>query len=140
VTVEVPVEVFAQQDRAEIKRLFDVMHEQRYGTSAPEERAEIVSLRSTITGVMKKPELPRMERGGSTPDAAAFTGRRQVYFGEAGGFVETATYARERLFAGNRIAGPALIEEHASTTVLRPGDTMAVDDLANLVIAVSGGR
>jgi N-methylhydantoinase A len=140
VTVEVPVEVFARQDRGEIKRLFDAMHEQRYGTSAPEERAEIVSLRSTVTGVMRKPELPRMKRGGSKPEAAAFTGRRQVYFGEAGGFVETATYARDRLLAGNRIAGPALVEEHASTTVLRPGDTMEVDDLGNLVIAVGGGR
>jgi N-methylhydantoinase A len=140
VTVEVPVEVFARQDRSEIKRLFDAMHEQRYGTSAPEERAEIVSLRSTVTGMMRKPQLPRMERGGSKPEAAAFTGNRQVYFGEAGGFVETATYARDRLFAGNRIAGPALIEEHASTTVLRPGDTMEVDNLGNLVIAVGGGR
>ena len=84
--------------------------------------------------------LPRMARGGPMPDAAAFTGRRQVYFGDAGGFVETSTYARDRLSAGNRIAGPALIEEHASTTVLSPGDALEVDDLGNLVIAVGGGR
>jgi N-methylhydantoinase A len=140
VTVEVPVEVFARQDRAEIKRLFDAMHEQRYGTSAPEERGEIVSLRSTVSGVMKKPALPRLERGAATPDPAAFTGKRQVFFGEAGGFVDTSTYARSKLAAGNRIDGPALIEEHASSTVLRPGDTLEVDDLGNLVIAVGGGR
>jgi hypothetical protein len=31
-----------------------------------------------------------------------------------------------------------LIEEYASTTVLMPGDTMEVDALGNLVIAVGG--
>ena len=38
--------------------------------------------------------------------------------------------------AGNRISGPALIEEHASTTVLMPGDGCEVDAYGNLVIAV----
>jgi N-methylhydantoinase A len=38
--------------------------------------------------------------------------------------------------AGNRIAGPALIEERASTTVLAPGDTLEVDAAGNLLIAI----
>ena len=42
------------------------------------------------------------------------------------------------LLAGNKISGPALIEEHASTTVLMPGDKMTVDAYGNLVIAVGG--
>jgi N-methylhydantoinase A len=41
---------------------------------------------------------------------------------------------------GNRITGPALIEEHASTTVLGPGDRLEVDSHGNLLIAVAGGR
>jgi N-methylhydantoinase A len=44
------------------------------------------------------------------------------------------------LLAGNRIAGPALIEEHASTTVLMPGDKLSVDPYGNLVIAVAGAK
>ena len=35
---------------------------------------------------------------------------------------------------------PALVEEHASTTVLMPGDTLTVDPFGNLVIAVGRGR
>jgi N-methylhydantoinase A len=38
--------------------------------------------------------------------------------------------------AGNRIEGPALIEEHASTTVVLPGAVAEVDAFGNLVIAV----
>ena len=44
--------------------------------------------------------------------------------------------AARALLAGNQINGPALIEEHASTTVLMPGDTCEVDAYGNLVIAV----
>ena len=40
--------------------------------------------------------------------------------------MDTPVYLRDRLKAGNRIAGPALIEERASTTVLAPGDTLEV--------------
>ena len=50
------------------------------------------------------------------------------------------TYARDELKAGNRIDGPALIEEHASTTVVLPGDKLQVDAFGNLVIEVGKRR
>jgi len=138
VTVDLPLKVFERQDRRAIKRLFDAMHELRYGTSAPDERAEIVSLRSTVTGVTRKPPHERVARGGRAPDKAAFTGRRPVYLD--GKFRPTPTYARAALTAGNRISGPALIEEHAATTVLLPGDRLEVDGYGHLMIKVAGGR
>jgi N-methylhydantoinase A len=140
VTVDLPMSVFEQKDREAIKRHFDAQHEFRYGTCAPEERAEIVSLRSTITGIMHKPPQERVEKGGRAPKKSAFTGKRQVFFGQEGGFLETPTYARAGLLGGNRIAGPALVEEHASTTVVHPGDKLVVDDWGNLVIAVAGRK
>ena len=137
VTVDVPQAVFKRRDAKAIKRLFDAMHELRYGTSAPSEPAEIVSLRSTVTGRMRKPALDKIKPGSSKPPAAAFTGRRAVHLG-AGGFRATPTYRRDALRAGNRIKGPALIEEHASTTVLMSDDAMTVDAYGNLVIEVVG--
>ena len=116
------------------------MHELRYGTSAPDERAEIVSLRATVTGTMSKPPRTAIKSGDPRPVAAALAGTRPVYFREAGGFVETPTFARAGLLAGNRIAGPALVEEHASTTVLGPDDALEVDQFGDLVIAVAGRR
>jgi N-methylhydantoinase A len=134
VTVDLPMAVFARSDRKAIKRHFDEMHAQRYGTSAPEEHAEIVSLRSTVTGVMRKPSQHKIGRGKSAPPASAAAGKRPVYFG--GRFHATPAYRRDALRASNRIKGPALIEEYASTTVLMPGDAMVVDALGNLVIAI----
>jgi N-methylhydantoinase A len=135
VTIDLPVQVFADKDREAIKRHFDDMHLQRYGTSAPAERAEIVSLRTTVTGVMRKPALEEIARGGPTPPKAARTGERAVWF-EGHGFVGTRTFARGALVSGNRIKGPALIEEHASTTVLAPGDALEVDRFGNLGIVI----
>jgi N-methylhydantoinase A len=134
VTVDLPLKVFARQDRAAIKRHFDDMHLQRYGTSAPAEPAEIVSLRTTVTGEMRAPRHEKVRKGSATPPRAAVTGKRKAYFGKR--FVATLTYSRAALLAGNKISGPALIEEHASTTVLMPGDRLVVDAYGNLVITI----
>ena len=135
-TIELPPQLFRRRDRDGIKRRFDEVHQLRYGTCAPGEAAEIVSLRATVTGVMKKPRLERIARGSGKPVAAASRGKRSVYFAEVGKSVPTPCFGRDELRAGNRIAGPALIEEHASTTVLLPGDKLAVDEYGNLVIEI----
>jgi N-methylhydantoinase A len=136
VTVELPAGVFRRRNRDALKRSFDEEHQRRYGTCAPGEPAEIVSLRATVTGAMKKPRLERIAHGGRAPPASARRGKRGVYFAELGRSRATPSYAREGLRAGNRIAGPALIEEHASTTVVLPGDRLQVDEFGNLVIEV----
>ena len=74
----------------------------------------------------------------SSATKAAFAGKRQVSFD--GRFRDAPTYRRSELLAGNKIKGPALIEEHASTTVLMPGDAMTVDAYGNLVIKVAGAK
>jgi len=135
VTVELPIELFQAQDRAGIKALFDAIHHTRYGFSVEAEKAEIVSLRSAVIGNLPKPPFEHVAKGDSEPDTAAFRGKRPVYFASTG-FVDTPTYDRLALKAGNRMAGPVLIEEHASTTVVHPGDVVDVDDFGNLVIAV----
>jgi len=136
VTVELPLRLFKNEDRAAIKRRFDAMHEQRYGTSAPNEPAEIVSLRSTVTGILRKPPLQKI--GNAMAARAAPTGKRPVYID--GAFRATPIYARSALAAGHRISGPALIEEHASTTLLLPGDRLEVDLYGNLLIKIAGKR
>jgi N-methylhydantoinase A len=136
VTVVLPPDAFRRRSREALKRRFDEEHLQRYGTNAPDESAEIVSLRVAVTGAMKKPPLERIARGARTPPPSARRGRRDVYFAEAGRALPTQTYARDELRAGNRIDGPALVEEHASTTVVPPGDRLQVDGHGNLLIDV----
>ncbi|MBV8400591.1 MAG: hypothetical protein JOZ17_17900 [Acetobacteraceae bacterium] len=47
-------------------------------------------------------------------------------------------YRRDRLGATSTIAGPALIEEHGTTTVLFGGDACKVAPSGELIISVAG--
>jgi N-methylhydantoinase A len=136
VTVDLSLHYFSEQDRDGIKAEFDRVHKIRYGTSAPAEQAEIVSLRSAVTGLMQKPPLEKHLSHSDKIPAEAKTGDRDIYFSSEAGFVATPSFARKALLAGNHIVGPAVIEEHASTTVLFPGDTLEVDGFGNLLISV----
>ena len=136
VTVDLPLELFQMQDRDGIKSRFDAVHQTRYGFSVAQEKAEIVSLRSAIVGEMRKPPFEHIAQGGPQPQPEAFNGTRPVYFAGAG-YLDTPTYQRSALKAGNRITGPALIEEHASTTVMHPGDKLEVDAFGDLIIEIN---
>jgi N-methylhydantoinase A len=69
------------------------------------------------------------------PDAGgALIGRRQVWLPEAGGSVDCPVYDRALLRAGNRFAGPAVVEQMDATTVVLPGMTAAVEPYLNLIL------
>ncbi|VTU38596.1 hydantoinase/oxoprolinase family protein [Variovorax sp. RA8] len=139
VTVDLPMAFFEGKDRSAIKQQFDELHKVRYGTSAPKEPADLVSLRVTVLGIMKKPPKHRVDEGSSKPEKAAVRTVKPVYF-RSGGWADTPVYKRDLLRSGNVVSGPALIEEHASTTVMQPGDEMRVDELGNLQISIGSDR
>lgn len=139
VTVDLPLAFFEGKDRSAIKQQFDELHKVRYGTSAPKEPADLVSLRVTVLGIMKKPPKHHVDEGSSKPEKAAVRTVKPVYF-RSGGWADTPVYKRDLLRSGNVVSGPALIEEHASTTVMQPGDEMRVDELGNLQISIGSDR
>jgi N-methylhydantoinase A len=140
VTVDLAHEFFINKDRAAIKNHFDEVHKVRYGTSAPKELADIVSLRVTVLGRMKKPPRHAVPTGSKAVDAEALRTHKQVYFRSEGQFVSTPVYKRDLLKSGNEFHGPALVEEHASTTVVQPHDTVKVDLYGNLQISIGSDR
>ena len=135
VTVELDLSLFSREDRAGIKKSFDEEHRKRYGYAAERERAEIVSLHCSIIGDLKKPELRKVPALTADPRGSQ-PRTRPAYFGEVHGFVECPVYDRDRLGRGDSIEGPALIEEHASTTVLFPHDRLTVGDYGDLIIQI----
>jgi N-methylhydantoinase A len=139
VTVELPSEFFVSKDRDAIKRRFDEVHAVRYGTSAPKEPADLVSLRATVLGSMRKPPRHVVSEGQAEPPKDALRVKKEVFF-RGHGFVSTPVFRRPALRSGNRVSGPALIEEHASTTVVQPGDELTVDGFGNLQIRIGSDR
>ncbi len=136
-TLSVPVTAsqLASADRAGIRTAFDALHEQRYAHHATDEPVELINLRLVALGRRPKLVLPPLPQGGSPAPRE----HRQVYF-ESGGPVQCPVYRRDDLPARAVIAGPALVSEYGSTTVIFPGDNLSVTATGELVIAVAAAQ
>jgi N-methylhydantoinase A len=114
---------------------FAASHQRMYGFLAEGEAIELVTYRLEATGRVRKAALPRRVARGADA-SAAIIGRREVWMPEAGGMVSCPVYDRERLEAGNCIAGPAIIEQMDATTVILPGMQAEVEPSMNLIVEI----
>jgi N-methylhydantoinase A len=136
-TLQVPVgvEAIASGDRVGIRAAFDALYEHRYAHHSPDEPVEMVNIRLALIGKRPKPVFPRLAaRGGAKPART-----RAVYLAEAHKASPCPVYQRETLGAGDKIAGPALIQEHGTTTVLFASDALTVAPSGELIITVGAG-
>lgn len=118
---------FTQNYRA----AFDRVHGKTYGYSNPDRSVEVVNLRVVASGKADKPRLPRARvMKTSTPLPVA---TRTARFG--GRSHKTATYQWEKLAAGARANGPAVIMGAEATAVIPPGWAFHVDRQGNVICA-----
>lgn len=119
---------------ARIVSRFGGLHEKVYAYSSVDEEAEFINVRVAAIGRVPVVRLVRGRPKGSS-HARALKGKRRVYF-EGKGFIPTPIYERDRLAPGERLRGPALIEEPASATTVPPGSVALVDPYRNLVVTL----
>jgi N-methylhydantoinase A len=124
---EIPVAL--ERDIGVLDERFNALHEQLYGFRMPATPSEIVNLRAIGVGVRRSPELPRAERVDGAPEPAD---HGEIHF--RGGRRPTAIYDRGDLQPGHRFAGPAIVTEFDSTTVVLPGYEAEVDEFLNILI------
>ncbi|MCZ6728300.1 MAG: hydantoinase/oxoprolinase family protein, partial [SAR324 cluster bacterium] len=75
---------------------------------------------------------------GATSHGTAFESSRKAYFTEFGGYIECKVVDRYALRPGDRIEGPAIVEEREATTVVLPGDVALVRPTGNLILTSLG--
>jgi N-methylhydantoinase A len=107
-------------------------HEKAYGYAHAGHALEVVNLRVRLSVRSPKPLLVA-ERMEATAARAARVKVKPVWFGNR--FWRTPVYSRERLRAGTRLVGPAVIVEYSSTTVVPPDFTCFVDEYSKLRLA-----
>jgi N-methylhydantoinase A len=112
---------------------FAAAHRRLYGFAPDDEPVQLVTFRVEASALVPKATfVPREDAG---PDAShAVTGHRQVWLPEAGGFVDCPVYDRASLRAGNRFAGPAVVEQMDATTIVLPGMAARVEPYLNLLL------
>ncbi|HEX4828320.1 MAG TPA: hydantoinase/oxoprolinase family protein [Xanthobacteraceae bacterium] len=130
-TVDGPDGEITQTHKQPIKAAFDDLHRRTYGASAPEEDAELVTLRVVSEVPVPHLRLPRIAAGRV---ADARIGERPLYDLTSAEFANAYVYDRARLGAHDRIAGPAIVEQYDSTTVVLADQALTVDDFGNLLI------
>ena len=108
-------------------------HLQRFGYADRGEPVEIVNLRLKLDLAVDKPDL-QLEAVRGSDSSAAQISTVGVVFRE--GEMGTPLYRRDLMAAGNRIAGPALVVQLDTTTVVPPGWQGEVDAYGNLLLAM----
>jgi N-methylhydantoinase A len=135
-TLPVPIERadLVAANRHRIRKMFDALYEQRYAHHSPDEPVEIVNIRVAVLGKRTKMSFPRLrDRGVAKPSR-----RRDAYFLDVRKPVMCPVYMRDELGAGSTIDGPALIQEHGTTTVLFARDRCMMAPSGELIIEVGG--
>ncbi len=131
--VSVPVPSLAgADDLADLVRRFHEAHRRRYGHMAQAEAVEIVNFEVMAVGLIPK---PAMKRFGKASAQAKPRESRPAYF-SATDACDVPVFRRGDLEPGMRIAGPAVIEETTSTTVLYPEQRAEVDEYLNIEVAL----
>lgn len=123
-----------------IREVFNQNHEREYSRSFPDADIEIPNIRVRGVGIMPELKMPDVETGSADADHA-LRAEHPAWFPVDGTLeqVPTKFYDREALQAGNRIAGPAIVNQYDSTTVIPPGLTAEVDHVGNIVIRTGVG-
>ena len=129
-TQDLDREQLAQRGLALIGETFDGEHEQLFNFALDEEH-ELVNLRAIARA--PRPNIAERDYGGdAAPLQDAVVGESQIYF--QGADYDAVLYDRARLWPGHQLAGPAIVMEMDSTTVIFPGYGARVDGVGNLLI------
>lgn len=115
---------------------FEREHERLYGFLAEGEQINCVTFRAGALGLVRKAQLAARPPGSEAANAA-IDGSRRIWFPEAADFVESPIYARDRLQPGMAFAGPAVVEQMDTTTLVPPGVQVRVDAWDNLIMELS---
>jgi N-methylhydantoinase A len=127
-----------QKQLADIWSGFHEAHKREYGHFFSDNPIEIVNVR--VVGVGRMPKIDKLTAPEGSTLAKARVKSGQCVFridGELRSF-ETVFYRRHLLPVGVAFAGPAVVLQKDSTTVIPPGCSAINDPAGNLILTISG--
>jgi N-methylhydantoinase A/oxoprolinase/acetone carboxylase beta subunit len=116
---------------------FHDIHEREYSRRFEDSDIEVPNIRVRGIGLMPQLDTPEVEAGDEDAEGA-LRHEGEAWFLVDGALEQVATryYDREALRAGNRLTGPAIVNQYDSTTVIPPGIEASVDRFGSIVIEV----
>jgi N-methylhydantoinase A len=137
--IEIPLPAGKLQARlgAQLRKRFDRLYREQYGRTVPNVDVEIINwafVAATPGTAVEKVAAPRRARN------ARAEGNRKIYWGQLRKLLDVPCYRRESLKPGDFIAGPALIIEKQTTTLVSPGFDAAFDRIGNIVLTSKSSK
>ena len=136
IPIAVDIDRYAREGLAAIAGAFDREHEKLF-TFALGEGHELVNLRAVVEGTTTDLEPMRVESVAGADPASAAVAETTIWVD--GGDRTATIYDRGRLRAGHRVAGPAVVAEMDSTTLVLPGHAGEIDGWGNIIIRPETG-
>ncbi len=131
--VEMDAAAALAADADDLRRRFFAVHDRSYGFHNPDDPVEIVNVRLTAVVRLRHADPP-VTAGEPGASPAPFE-RRDVRFA-ADTATATPVFDRAVLTPGHRVDGPAIVDQLDTTTLLFPGDRLAVDAAGNLIVEI----
>ena len=115
-----PRDAINQANKAQITTSFHDQHQLDYGYSYREAEVELITLRAIGKAAVERIHIPKIRQtDGSNIDRALMFLRTTTF--DDGRTMETPRYDRTKLYAGDRVDGPAILVQHDATTLVPPG-------------------
>ena len=124
-TVDVDPFAITEESLDQLKAAFHARHEELYTYCEPNSAVEVVNVESAITGRVDRPGRLSLPKGQGAE--TALKGHRPMIFDASGAALDTPVYEGAALGAGDRIDGPAVIQEVTTTIVIEPGWSANLD-------------
>jgi len=136
--VDVPAGAIDDAWGERVRGDFHDIHEREYSRRFEESDIEIPNVRVRGVGLMPPLRTTEVEAGGESPEGALrHEGTAWFLVDGALQEVPTRSYERSALRAGNKLVGPAIVNQYDTTTVIPPGMGAHVDRYGNIVIEVA---
>jgi N-methylhydantoinase A len=105
-----------------------------FGREIPGVPVEVLNWRGAVRAESRSLTLRSASTKGSHNLKAALRGTRPIYLPESQDYVDVPVYNHDELPSGAEFAGPAIVEQKESTSIIIPGSRVRVDDQLNLII------
>jgi len=128
VNLAISAEELGGETLAPIAGRFHQQHCKHYGYSLEEEKTavELINLRLVCIGITQKPAFREEDYDGADPSRAAKNSRK-IFLPLQNQVEEVGVYDGLHLKFGNKIHGPAIIEQVNTTTLVTPEYNLMVD-------------
>ncbi len=131
-----PDDPLTMDNQKEVMDNFHNLHRQDYSYAFDDGIVEVMTLRVIGSAAVEPLQWPTLAKadGQSVEDALLYT--RPTTF-DNGETLDTPRYDRGKLLAGHQLAGPAIVVQHNSTTIIPTGYQARVSDYGNIHISAT---